>query len=98
MNLNDNEEAYEAAMGIENGNEEALEARSESTAVPSDHKTDGAEQDTSRYRRRHMVEHSEVILGKKTFHVTSVFPAAWSDEPSESVSDKVFTLLGRRKS
>jgi len=45
-----------------------------------------------------MVERSEVILGKKTFHVTSVFPAAWSDEPSESVSDKVFTLLGRRKS
>ena len=98
MNLSDNTEVYEGNMVTKNSNEAALEVRSESAAIPSDRKEDDAEQDASRYRRRHMVEHSEVVLSKKTFHVTSVFPAAGSDEASESVSDKVFTLLGRRKS
>ncbi len=96
--MNDNTEVYDRNMVTDNNNENALEVLNEDATGSSDSKTDSAEQDASRYRRRHMVEHSEVILGKKTFHVTSVFPAAWSDEPSESVSDKVFTLLGRRKS
>ena len=99
--MNDNEEVYDRNMVNENGIAQALDDHNEDAAESSVRKTDvanGAEQDASRYRRRHMVEHSEVVLGKKTFHVTSVFPAAGSDEASESVSDKVFTLLGKRKS
>ena len=96
--MNDNEEVYNRNMVNENGNAQALDDHNEDAAKTSVRKADNSEQDASRYRRRHMVEHSEVVLGKKTFHVTSVFPAAGSDEAAESVSDKVFTLLGKRKS
>ena len=99
--MNDDAEVYDRNMVNENSNAQALDDLNGDAAESSVRKTEdanNAEQDASRYRRRHMVEHSEVVLGKKTFHVTSVFPAAGSDEASESVSDKIFTLLGRRKS